>query len=174
MLLRRRVGGILVVRAVVAGSVSERRHAKVQPFIALPFALALPAPANELQLITQAEASLPAAPATQIAMRGLTRGPSVDQLSPSPTALIPLGPLTFNIAFEAHNGSAVDPTTVKLTYLKQPAIDLTQRLRPYITAAGIKASDVDVPPGVHAIRIDLADTQGRTSSMVVMIQVTAK
>jgi hypothetical protein len=143
-------------------------------FLSLPFALTVPAPANELQLITQAEASLPAAPATQIAMRGLTRGPSVDQLSPSPTAMSPLGPLTFNIAFEAHNGAAVDPATVKLTYLKEPAIDLTQRLRPYITATGIKASEVDVPPGVHAIRIDLADTQGRTSSTVVMIQVTAK
>ena len=143
-------------------------------FLTLPVGLATPACATELQLITQAEASLPAAPATQIAMRGLTRGPSVDQLSPSPTALVPLGPLTFDIAFEAHNGASVDPATVKLTYLKQPAIDLTQRLRPYITATGIKASDVDVPPGVHAIRIDLSDTQGRTSSTVVMIQVTAK
>jgi hypothetical protein len=151
-----------------------KRFLATAVFLSLPFVLAVPAPANELQLITQAEASLPAAPATQIAMRGLTRGPSVDQLSPSPTALVPVGPLMFDIAFEAHNGASVDPTTVKLTYLKQPAIDLTQRLRPYITAAGIKASDVDVPPGVHAIRIDLADTQGRTSSTVVMIQVTAK
>ena len=143
-------------------------------FLAIPLALGLPAPANAFQLISQSEASLPAAPATQLAMRGLTRGPTVDQVSPLPNAAIPLGPLTFDIAFEAHNGASVDPATVKLTYLKQPAVDLTQRLRPYITASGIKASNVDIPPGVHAIRIDLADTQGRTSSAVVMIQIAAK
>lgn len=142
-------------------------------FLSLPLAMAAPAPASAFQLISQSEASLPAAPATQLAMRGLTRGPTVDQVSPAPNATNPLGPLTFDIAFEAHNGASVDPATVKLTYLKQPAVDLTPRLRPYITAAGIKASNVDIPPGVHAIRVDLADTQGRTSSTVVMIQIAA-
>src|SRR5579862_1651946 len=104
-----------------------KRFLATAVFLAIPFAMAAPATANELQLITQAEASLPAAPATELAMRGLTRGPSVDQLSPSPSAMSPLGPLVFNIAFEAHNGASVDPATVRLTYLKNPAIDLTQR-----------------------------------------------
>lgn len=133
-----------------------------------------PTPANAFQLITQAEAGLPAASALQISTRGLTRGPTVEQLSPSADAMVPVGPLTFDVTFEAHNGASVDPSTVKLTYLKQPAIDLTQRLRPYITAKGIRVADVDVPPGVHEIRVDLADTQGRTSTTVVKIQVTAK
>ena len=131
-------------------------------------------PARAFQLITVAEADLPAAATTEIAMRGLTRGPGVDQRSPSPDVMTPMGPLTLDVAFEAHNGASVDPGTVRVTYLKDPAVDLTQRLKPYITATGIKAGDVDVPPGVHMIRIDLTDTQGRSTTTVMKIQVAAK
>lgn len=128
-------------------------------------------PAQAFQLITQAEAALPAAPTPDIGLRGLTRGPDVDQRSPSPEAVTPLGPLTLDVTFEPHNGVAVDPGTVKVTYLKEPAIDLTQRLKPYITATGIKAGDVGIPPGTHMIRIDLADTQGRTATKIMTIKV---
>ena len=131
-------------------------------------------PAQAFQLITSAEAALPAAATTEIAMRGLTRGPSVDQRSPSPDVLTPLGPLTLDVAFEAHNGASVDPGSVRITYLKDPAVDLTQRLKPYITPTGIKAGDVDVPPGVHMIRIDLTDSQGRSTTAVMKLQVAAK
>jgi hypothetical protein len=131
-------------------------------------------PAHAFQLITSAEAALPAAATTEIAMRGLTRGPSVDQRSPSPDALTPLGPLTLDVAFEAHNGASVDPGSVRVTYLKDPAVDLTQRLKPYITPTGIKAGDVDVPPGTHMIRIDLTDSQGRSTTAVMKLQVAAK
>ncbi len=131
-------------------------------------------PANAFQLITPSEANLPAAPGAPVTMRGLTRGPGVDQVSPPPDAMAPLGPLTFDITFEPHNGATVDPATVKVTYLKEPVIDLTQRLRPYITPKGIQASNVEVPPGVHVIRIDLTDSQGRTSTSIVKIQVTQK
>jgi hypothetical protein len=144
-------------------------------FVALALAVAgVAIPAQAFQLITASEAGLPAAAATEIAMRGLTRGPSVDQVSPPADSMSPLGALTLNVKFEAHNGANVDPASVKITYLKQPAIDLTQRLRPYITAAGIKAGDVDVPPGIHFIRIDLTDSQGRTSTTIMKIQVAAK
>jgi hypothetical protein len=151
------------------------RHWRGSAFI-LTFSLAVAAamPAKAFDLITKAEANLPAAPPTQLAMRGLTRGPSVDQRSPSAEALTPLGPLTLDVAFEAHNGASVDPGTVRVTYLKDPAVDLTQRLKPYITPAGIKAGDVDVPPGLHLIRIDLTDTQGRSTSAVMKIQVAGK
>lgn len=132
------------------------------------------APARAFQLITPAEASLPAAPADEEGTRGLTRGPSVDQRSPSPDAMTPLGPLTLDVVFAAHNGATVDPGSVRLTYLKEPAIDLTQRLKPYITSTGIKAADVDVPPGTHLIRIDLTDSQGRSTTTIMKIEVAAK
>jgi len=36
---------------------------------------------------------------------------------------------------------------VVITYLKQPAIDMTLRLTPFITAQGIEIAHADVPPG---------------------------
>jgi hypothetical protein len=48
--------------------------------------------------------------------------------------------------------------------MRTPAIDLTQRIRPYITANGIYVIDAEVPPGTHTLRVDVSDTDGRTSS----------
>jgi hypothetical protein len=131
------------------------------------------APARALDLITPAEAALPAAVASPMSFRGLTRGPTVEMVSPPADAASPFGPLTLDITFDAHNGAAVDPNSVKVTYLKQPAIDLTVRLKPYITAKGIAAANVTVPPGTHTIRIDVTDSEGRTTNAVMTIQVLA-
>ena len=42
------------------------------------------------------------------------------------------------------------------------------------TEFSLLTGDVDVPPGVHMIRIDLTDTQGRSTTVVMKIQVAAK
>jgi hypothetical protein len=130
--------------------------------------------AEAFQLITPAEANLPAAPTAQIGFRGLTRGPTVDQVSPPADAAAPAGPLTLDVSFEAHNGATVDLSTVKVTYLKQPAIDLTQRLKPYITPKGIEAANVDIPVGVHLLRVDVTDSEGRTTTTIMKIAVAAQ
>ena len=130
-------------------------------------------PADAFQLITQSEANLPTAPITQISTRGLTRGPTIDQLAPPPDAVSPVGALALKITFAGHNGATIDPASVRVTYLKQPAVDLTPRLKPYITATGIDATGVDVPPGVHLIRIDLTDTEGRSSTVIMKLQVAS-
>jgi hypothetical protein len=131
-------------------------------------------PALAFQLITAAEAQLPPAQVTQVSTRGLTRGPTVDQVSPPPDAAAPNSPINLDITFAAHNGATIDPAKVKVTYLKQPAIDLTGRLKPFITPKGIEASDVDVPPGTHLIKIEVTDSDGRSTTNVMTIQVAAK
>jgi hypothetical protein len=131
-------------------------------------------PALAFQLITSQEAGLPAAQVVQIATRGLTRGPTVDQVSPPPDAMVPSGgSLTFDITFDAHNGATIDPSTVKITYMKQPVIDLTQRLKPFITPKGIDASNVQIPAGTHMIRIEVTDSEGRSTTQIMKIQVAA-
>jgi hypothetical protein len=143
---------------------------------ALVIALALGAAqsASAFQLITTDEAKLPAAPLVQIATRGLTRGPTVDQVSPPADATVPSGgSLEFDITFAPHNGASIDPTKVRITYLKQPEIDLTQRLKPFITPQGIEARDVAVPPGAHMIRIEVTDSEGRSTSQIMKFQVAA-
>jgi hypothetical protein len=143
---------------------------------AVAFALALGAvhQASAFQLITNDEAQLPAAPAVQIATRGLTRGPTVDQVAPAPDAMVPNGTLELDVTFAPHNGTTIDPNKVRVTYLKQPEIDLTQRLKPYITAKGIDAHDATLPPGTHMIRVDVIDSDGRSTSQIMKIQVASK
>lgn len=152
-----------------------RRNLRMAAAIGIGLALGGAAhSAHAFQLITQDEAKLPAAPVVQIATRGLTRGPTVDQVSPPADAMVPDGAsLTIDITFAAHNGSSVDPDKVRVTYLKQPEIDLTQRLKPFITPKGIDATDVQVPAGVHMIKIEVTDSEGRSTTQIMKIQVAA-
>ncbi|HEX3970667.1 MAG TPA: hypothetical protein VHX19_05065 [Stellaceae bacterium] len=143
--------------------------------IALAFGWALGAvhTASAFQLITNDEAKLPAAPVVQIATRGLTRGPTVDQVAPTPNATVPSGALEIDVTFAPHNGATIDPGKVRITYLKQPEIDLTQRLKSFITPKGIDAKDVTIPPGTHMIRVEVTDSDGRSTSQIMKIQVAS-
>jgi hypothetical protein len=142
--------------------------------VAFGLALSAAHAASAFQLITNDEAKLPAAPVVQISTRGLTRGPTVDQVAPVPNAEAPTGALEFDVTFAPHNGATIDPGKVRITYLKQPEIDLTQRLKPYITPKGIDAKEVTVPPGTHMIRVEVTDSDGRSTSQIMKIQVASK
>lgn len=121
--------------------------------------------AHALDLITEDEARLPTAP--RIASRGgITRGPSIKVMSPDPNGQIK-PPFAMNVRFQAHGGSKIDPASVKVTYLKKPAVDLTPRLKTAISEGGIALDTVNVPAGTHDIKIDVTDADGRTKSEVV-------
>jgi hypothetical protein len=123
-------------------------------------AFALAGPAQALALITASEAALPASPHLGHE-RGITRGPTVVIVSPAPQAGAIKSPLNLKIRFESHGGSRVNVETVLLTYVKDPEIDLTQRIRPFITPAGIDVENADVPPGTHTLRLNVRDSEGR-------------
>ena len=128
-------------------------------------ALTLAPAAHALDLITEDEARLPAAP--RIATRGgITRGPSIRVVSPDPNGQIK-APFAMNVRFQAHGGSKIDPASVKVTYLRKPAVDLTPRVKSGISEAGIALDTVSVPAGTHDIKIDVTDADGRTKSEVV-------
>ena len=144
-------------------SVLYRKLAMVTAVTAL--CLPLLHAAHAMELITEDEARLPSAP--RIASRGgITRGPSIKMVSPDPNGQIK-PPFAMNVQFRAHGGSKVDVSTVKVTYLKKPAVDLTPRLRPAISESGIAMDTVNVPAGTHDIKIDVTDADGRTKSEVV-------
>ncbi len=121
-------------------------------------------------LITANEAAQPPSSNVSMNMRGITRGPSVDQLSPSPTAAVH-SPLELKLKFTAHNNAKVDPAAVKVIYEKQTPIDLTDRLRKYMSSDGIDMPDAEVPPGTHLLRVELKDSLGRTSVGEVKLRV---
>lgn len=119
-------------------------------------------PARAFDLVTPAEAALPAATLPTLELRGSpTRRPAVVVVSPPPTAGQIHSPMDLKLQFRAFGGAAIDPSSVVITYVKQPAIDMTQRLTPYITAQGIDIAQAQVPPGKHQFWIELKDTQGR-------------
>jgi hypothetical protein len=123
-------------------------------------ALLSPAAAAEpVQLITVEEAQLPPSKLEGID-RNITRGPGIDAVAPSAVGVA--GNFRFAVKFKPRNGVKIDPKDVRVTYLREPHIDLTARLKPFITADGIDAPAVVAPSGEHVIKIEAVDKEGRT------------
>jgi hypothetical protein len=141
--------------------------------LSMSAALALPDAGAAETLITEAEAKLP--PSTDVGMttRGLSRGPGIEQVSPHPdhgTA----SPLPLKVRFISRNNVAIDPASAKVTYLKAYSIDLTDRIRKYLTADGIDMANAEIPAGTHYLRINLKDKQDRTSTATIKVIVAPK
>ena len=139
--------------------------------LALSCAVALPV--EPVQLITPAEAALPAAAVPSFEVRGSpTRLPTITVNSPHPGGGAVYSPLDFKVTFRAYGGAKIDPDSVVVTYVKKPDIDITARIKPFLTAAGIDIAQAAVPPGVHTFWIELKDTDGRSAGREVDFQVT--
>jgi hypothetical protein len=116
--------------------------------------------ANAEVLISVQEAALPPAPPAPPKPQIVARA-----VHPRPEAILkPLGdetsPMTFKVELKAYGGSKVDPDSVRVTYLKEPLVPLTSRLRKYITERTILMPDAEVAPGEHKLKIELKDTEG--------------
>jgi len=120
-------------------------------------------------LISAKEAALPAASGT-LATRGISRGPAVKLNSPEADTPV-MSPFDFKVAFEARGDAKIDPTSVKVIYMKSPFVDLTPRLKSAISANGIDFAKADVPPGTHTIRVSVKDTDGRETNSVLTLVV---
>lgn len=124
-----------------------------------------------VQLIKPDEAQLPASPKDGV-NRNITRGPGIDTLAPS--AIGVQGVFRFAVKFKPRNGVEIDPERVRITYLREPNIDLTPRIKAFITAEGIEAPEVVAPPGQHVILIEAIDREGRTGRGEVTLTVTSQ
>jgi hypothetical protein len=131
------------------------------------------APAGQL-LITEQEARLPPlAGAVPVSQRGITRGPRVELVAPA-KGVAPASPLRLHIKFTPYGGSRIEPDSVKVTYMKSPAVDLTPRVRAFTGPTGIDVVDAEVPEGEHLIRIDLRDNDGRTATSIFALKVPSR
>ena len=122
-------------------------------------------------LITPEEAALPAASGESLT-RGISRGPGVELVSPNADFGPVKAPFELKIAFAPRGGNKIDPTSVKVVYLKSPFIDLTPRLQNSITETGIVLPDVGVPAGEHALKVTVLDTDGRETNSIVHLVIT--
>lgn len=119
-------------------------------------------------LITPEEARLPAS--KQVASsRAITRGPRIEVSDLDDGKLH--SPLHLKLKFLAFGGSSIDMNTLTVTYLRGSNIDLTQRIKPFVRPTGIDIPDAEVPPGEHAIRVDLKDSDGRPATVSFLLAV---
>ena len=120
-------------------------------------------------LISPKEAALPPAAGT-LATRGISRGPAIKLTSPEADTPV-MAPFDFKVNFEARGDAKIDPSSVKVVYMKSPFVDLTPRLKSAISANGIDFAKADVPPGTHTIRVTVKDTEGRETNSVLNLVV---
>ena len=119
-------------------------------------------------LISAKEAALPSA-AGALATRGVSRGPVIKLASPEADTPV-ASPFDFKVNFEPRGDAKIDPSSVKVVYMKSPFVDLTPRLKSAISANGIDFAKADVPPGTHTIRVTVKDSEGReTNSLLNLV-----
>jgi hypothetical protein len=120
-------------------------------------------------LITAEEAALPPMKgAVANSNRGITRGPKITVVEGS--AAVP-SPIRFQVKFQPLGGSTIDLDGLKVTYLKQPNVDLTPRVKPFVQPTGIDMPDALLPPGDHLVRIDVKDSEGRVSTTSFLLKI---
>ncbi len=103
----------------------------LQAFVLIVAAVGVSPAANAgTVLISAEEAKLPPPKgAIAVASRGITRGPKIAYVS---TADPTRSPMRLQLKFESFGGSKIDTDSLKVTYVKTPAVDLTPRLKPFV------------------------------------------
>lgn len=118
-------------------------------------------------LIKPEEAALPPVP-NPLVTRGITRRPTVIMTSPEAGVH---SPFNLQFKFQPHGGSTIKPDSFQLIYLKNPNVDLTARVKPYVTANGVEMAGAEAPPGRHAIKVMISDSADREASVVFTLNV---
>jgi hypothetical protein len=135
-------------------------------FAATPPASAQPKDAG-FWVVTPEEAAQPDAqpetpPPVKLRTRGKTApeglGPKVEMVSPEENQPTP-APLTLWVRFTAKD-VPIDLDSLKVKLVKVIKIDITDRLKPYVTADGIKIPDAKFPSGKFRVKLYLADIKG--------------
>jgi hypothetical protein len=141
------------------------------------------AASRPFMLITPDEAALPAYKGAkpvgaELKLRGAAAGgqalgPRLIVISPVAAGgrLILHRPVSIHIRFETSDGSRVDLTTLKVTYLRLFGVDTTERLRPYLNANGLDIDNADIPEGDHSILVEVGDTLGRKSKLTLNLAI---
>jgi hypothetical protein len=118
-------------------------------------------------LVNSQEAGLPPS-ATSNAGRSITRGPAIRQLSPE-KAVSANKPFDLHVEFAGRGGEKINPTSAQIVVLRGGNINITDRVKPFITANGIEMPAAMVPPGLYVLQVQVSDASGRQSTANVEI-----
>ena len=119
-------------------------------------------------LITPEEAQLPT-PKGVHAARAITRGPRIDLAGPDANEA--RSPLRLQLKFRGFGGATINLDSLRVTYMKQPNVDLTSRVRPFVQPTGIEIPDAEAPPGEHLVRVEIHDSEGRRTVTTFLLSV---
>ncbi len=101
--------------------------------------------------------------------RGITRGPKIE-LDAGDKGVLHV-PLHLKLKFKSFGGSAIDLGAFQATYIKEPAVDLTARLKPFAQPTGIDIPDAQLPAGEHFIRLSIKDADGRATTKIFKLNI---
>ena len=121
-------------------------------------------------LITADETKLPPPKGAITAdRRGITRGPKIEVIVDGQQVH---SPVHLQLKFESFGGAKIDPDSIKVTYMKTPTVDLTDRIKSFVQASGMDMPDAELPPGDHMIRVDIKDSEGRIGSTSFVLKIS--
>ena len=113
-----------------------------------------------LQLLTAEEAARPEEKSYGFASPQPDNGPFIGV----PKLEVTEGkPFALVVRLTPRDGAGPDPATLRVECLKSPAIDLTSRVRPYVSLEGLNIDRVTLPAGLYHFRVSVSDVQGRLS-----------
>lgn len=125
-------------------------------------------------LITPDEAAM--APATElprgileVGREDISAGPVIEVVEPLNGGRGPM-PIQVLIRFTPRS-EPVDLASLKVTLVKFIQIDITDRIRPFVTPEGIQVKEAKIPPGKHRVRIAVSDKAGGASVKEVSFEV---
>jgi hypothetical protein len=133
--------------------------------IAFAFVSAMGSTQAQTMLVSESEASRPNAP--ELMTRGITRGPGIKMVGGLDVSA---KSFSLKFEFEPRGGSRIDPKSVRLEYLKQPLVDLTERVKTGIHDQVLEILQYTVPPGSHALRVRVSDSEGREAMQLLTLQ----
>lgn len=121
-------------------------------------------------LVSSQEAAMPPAQASK-AGRSITRGPAIRQISPA-NAVAANQPFDLRVEFAGRGGEKINPASTQILILRGNTVDVTSRVKPYVTATGIEMPNAMVPAGTYVLQVTVSDAGGRQS--IANIEIDAK
>ncbi len=118
-----------------------------------------------LRLVTEEEARRPDArvPTT----RAITRGPGLKLIS---SAEVSAGNFPMKVQVERRGGVQIDPQSVRVEYLKEPVVDITDRVKARFAGDSLDIPQATLPTGEHHFRVTIKDADGRQGSTLFSIR----
>lgn len=130
-------------------------------------------------LIMPQEAALPPAPTRRPAIPGdlpfdigredLGLGPIIEVVKPNQKGPIK-SPAGILVHFEKRLAS-INLESLKVTLVKFFAIDITDRVKPYVSIEGIDIPEAPLPSGEHQLRLALEDAEGNMGVKELMLKI---